>query len=685
MSYIKRTVCVMFAAAELLSVGHAVPTAYPINTIVSDPADQIESFQSGTEPSVICQYDQKGNMQNGPASLSVHYDYENRPTRIEKDGVVINYSYNGLGDRVMHQVDSECSKEIPDYGSGLKNTLLETTAEGVPQRYYLWAAGLIGHVDVNPDTGAETVVYYHGNEVGSTLALTDGEGKVTDTYVYTPYGEVSTQEGTTETPYLYNGGLGVRHEGDGIYHMKARYYSAKLKRFLTRDSLGLDGGHNLYTFADGNPISFADPFGLCAESYANSYWNSQYRFWGFGENDVTYDDIQFAIGAANHQPASGLNLGVRAFGLAETTLGLAATVHGAGNVSVGVATLPVGGPASASLAALGVFETTWGVAHTDAGMKKLFTGQWYDSFITTALNDHFLDDIEAARMLDAGMGLQGLMFSVNMNSQLSLPRSQVRYDSEGYLQLDESYTYVANKNASGVYEVEMPGAVSRSLMASGSSSLYDRSASLVVRNDMLPAVRENVLSATASVGLGPMNLLHPFNVDKSLKLAGEIQLFFCRDTGMETYHHFLQSGLQPQGAGREIYKDHNYIVRTARMGDLSAIDEMSIGGFMRNYANHDVPTFARGLHNWRDIHLNTMTKSLDQAMFPPDVPVSDFFVIESVHKPKRIVGAMIGQTDSDHNDYYISQLESVQKGGGTAGIKGAVKRSLELGHNGHRC
>ena len=439
----------VLAVACLLCSGNSAVASYSGYSVSCDPADQIESFQSGTEPSVTCQYDQKGNMKAGLGNLTVNYDYENRPTEIEKNEIVINYSYNGLGDRVVRQVDSECSREILDYGNRLKNTLMDKTREGVPHRYYLWGVGLIGHVDVNPDTGKETVVYYHGNEVGSTLALTDEEGQVTDTYAYTPYGEVSTHGGTTETSYLYNGGLGVRHEGDGIYHMKARYYSAKLKRFLSRDPLGLDGGHNLYAFADGNPIFFMDPFGLCAESYAKAHWDRQYRFWGFGENDVTYDDIQFAIGAADNQSASGLNLGTRAFGLAETTLGLAATVYGAGNVSAGVATFPVGGPVSLSVAAGGAFVTTWGVAHTDAGMKKLFTGQWHDSLLTRTF-DYFLDDMEEARLCDFSIGLQGLVYSANMNSQLSLPRSQAGNDVEGRLKLDGSYTDVANKNASGV-------------------------------------------------------------------------------------------------------------------------------------------------------------------------------------------------------------------------------------------
>ena len=285
MNCLERIVCILSVMGLFLN-GCSAMAEFSGYTVVCDPVDQIKSFQSLTELPVSYHYDQKGNLKAGPGSLIVNYDYENRPAAIEWDGIVSAYSYNGLGDRVLRCVGDECSREIPDYGNGLKNTLMEKMSEGVVQRYYLWGVGLIGHVDVNPDTGKETVVYYHGNEVGSTLALTDEEGQVTDTYAYTPYGEVSNHEGQTETSYMYNGGLGVRHEGDGIYHMKARYYSARLKRFLSRDPLGLDGEHNLYAFADGNPVSFMDPFGLCAEFYANSYRNSQFAQWGFNEIDL---------------------------------------------------------------------------------------------------------------------------------------------------------------------------------------------------------------------------------------------------------------------------------------------------------------------------------------------------------------------------------------------------------------
>jgi uncharacterized protein RhaS with RHS repeats len=53
-------------------------------------------------------------------------------------------------------------------------------------------------------------------------------------------------------------------DANGLYNMEARFYNPYLKRFVNADPTGLSGGMNFYAFANGNPISLADPFGLSA-------------------------------------------------------------------------------------------------------------------------------------------------------------------------------------------------------------------------------------------------------------------------------------------------------------------------------------------------------------------------------------------------------------------------------------
>jgi len=139
----------------------------------------------------------------------------------------------------------------------LHNVLVTLDSSGNPIRYYIWGRGLVEQVEADG-----TVRYYHQDGQGSTLALTDNAGNISDQWVYSPYGEIMARTGSTATPYLWIGGHGVWAHSSGLYHMKARYYLAGVKRFLTADSVGVELGGNLYWYVSGNPLFSIDPLGL---------------------------------------------------------------------------------------------------------------------------------------------------------------------------------------------------------------------------------------------------------------------------------------------------------------------------------------------------------------------------------------------------------------------------------------
>ena len=55
---------------------------------------------------------------------------------------------------------------------------------------------------------------------------------------------------------------GVQTDPNGLLYMRARYYNPYISRFLNPDPSGFASGLNFYLFANGNPISNEDPFGL---------------------------------------------------------------------------------------------------------------------------------------------------------------------------------------------------------------------------------------------------------------------------------------------------------------------------------------------------------------------------------------------------------------------------------------
>jgi RHS repeat-associated protein len=107
------------------------------------------------------------------------------------------------------------------------------------------------------------VSYYLTDGLGSTRALTDETGAVTDTYTYTAYGEMAYQSGSTLNSYLYAGEQ--RDQETGLYNLRARYYAPSVGRFTQMDTwAGISTNPitlNKYTYANADPANYTDPTG----------------------------------------------------------------------------------------------------------------------------------------------------------------------------------------------------------------------------------------------------------------------------------------------------------------------------------------------------------------------------------------------------------------------------------------
>jgi RHS repeat-associated protein len=69
---------------------------------------------------------------------------------------------------------------------------------------------------------------------------------------------------TAPGPHQWYGTLiGGMTDASGYLYRRNRYADPKTGRFTQEDPIGLAGGLNLYGFANGDPVNFGDPFGLC--------------------------------------------------------------------------------------------------------------------------------------------------------------------------------------------------------------------------------------------------------------------------------------------------------------------------------------------------------------------------------------------------------------------------------------
>ena len=80
--------------------------------------------------------------------------------------------------------------------------------------------------------------------------------------------------------FLYNGQLGVVTDDSGLYYMRSRYYNPEIKRFINQDiltgNIGNSASLNRYSYVEGNPVSYTDPFGLSPFRAAHDFFHALY-------------------------------------------------------------------------------------------------------------------------------------------------------------------------------------------------------------------------------------------------------------------------------------------------------------------------------------------------------------------------------------------------------------------------
>lgn len=117
-----------------------------------------------------------------------------------------------------------------------------------------------------PTTG---VLYFHQNNINSTLYVTDAQGRPVSRMVYTPYGSTYQQSAGGADHFRYKFAGKELDEADGLYYFNARYYDPSIGRFTTADTeLGglafKTDVLNRYAYTLNNPVVYSDPSGHSA-------------------------------------------------------------------------------------------------------------------------------------------------------------------------------------------------------------------------------------------------------------------------------------------------------------------------------------------------------------------------------------------------------------------------------------
>ncbi|WP_423230880.1 polymorphic toxin-type HINT domain-containing protein [Acetivibrio saccincola] len=219
-----------------------------------------------TEGQTVYTYDKNGNTLSKKTKtgeeVTYTYDYNNRLTKVNitgaKDASTVEYAYNVDGIRVQKVVDGiEVTNYLVDENRLYAQVLEERDGEGNLTVSYIYGDDLISQ------KRGDSFSYYHYDGIGSTRALTDIHGNITDTYTYDSFGMLTSRTGTTENDYLFTG---EQYDANvNFYYLRARYMNPALGRFLTMDSWGgiITDPITLhkYLYADCDPVNKIDPSG----------------------------------------------------------------------------------------------------------------------------------------------------------------------------------------------------------------------------------------------------------------------------------------------------------------------------------------------------------------------------------------------------------------------------------------
>ncbi|MGB5051542.1 MAG: RHS repeat-associated core domain-containing protein [Caldilineaceae bacterium] len=201
-------------------------------------------------------YDNNGNQTTrtiGSTAYTLVYDYENRLTEVKQGTTVLaSFVYDADGNRVKGTVGGVTTVYIAG--------LYEYSGTAV-KSYYTGPGGVVAM------RSGGTVYYLLTDQLNSTARIVNTAGSIQATSYYFPFGG---NRGGAYSSLTTKRFTGQYHEstlpgGEGLYYYGARWYDAKLGRFVSADTIVPSAGNpqsfNRYSYVYNNPLRFVDVTG----------------------------------------------------------------------------------------------------------------------------------------------------------------------------------------------------------------------------------------------------------------------------------------------------------------------------------------------------------------------------------------------------------------------------------------
>jgi len=198
------------------------------------------------------------------------YDCENRLVKTETMAntqveSTSSYQYDSLGRRVAKQSEIKGQTAHKRFlWQGLRMLREESPGQSSLYLYEPDSYAPLARVDEKEGEVENKVYYFHTDQIGTPLEMTDAEGQIVWQAKYRAWGAV-------EKLVVNEVEQNLRFQGQyfdvetGLHYNTFRYYDPEIGRFITQDPIGLLGGFNLYAYAP-SPTGWVDPYGLCKSS-----------------------------------------------------------------------------------------------------------------------------------------------------------------------------------------------------------------------------------------------------------------------------------------------------------------------------------------------------------------------------------------------------------------------------------
>ena len=207
------------------------------------------------------------------------WDLAGRLTSYVNDGTTVEAEYDAFGYRTRRSHGAATREFAWNYALRLPSVAVERD-DGDDRRYYIHTPD--GVLLYSIDAMEESRWFYHYDEMGNTDFVTDDASEVVAAYAYSPYGDVLAETGSLENAITWQGMHGVMREEADLYYVRARYYAAADRRFLSPDPIKSlhPAGIMPYGYARANPQRFVDPTGLAWKwPWESNEWAEDYDQW----------------------------------------------------------------------------------------------------------------------------------------------------------------------------------------------------------------------------------------------------------------------------------------------------------------------------------------------------------------------------------------------------------------------